>query len=108
MTISALMLAGAMAFGQGAAADQRPYAASRADAVRAAAATQTVDAPAHDATAVRYPSADGDILGGLGAAMTVPPLKPARPIAAVFPPASATSADAYGADTSGLLGGPKP
>ncbi len=107
MTISALMLAGAMAFGQGTAADQRPYAASRADAVRAAAATQTVDAPAPAATTVRYPSADGDILANLGGAITAPPLPSTPPIAATFPPASPASAYPYGADSSGLLGGPK-
>lgn len=108
MIITPLLLAGAMAFGHGLAADQRPFNASRANAVRAAAMRQGAVAPAPDATAVRYPSADGDILGGLGPAMTVPPLKPARPIVAVFPPMPAPSATDSARDTSGLLGGPKP
>jgi len=107
MTISALMLAGAMAFGQGAAADQRSYAASRADAIRSAAADQAAQAPTPAATTVRYPSADGDILANLGGAITAQPLPSTPPIAATFPPASSASAYPYGADTSGLLGGPK-
>ena len=105
--ITTLLLAGAMAFGHGPAADQRPFNASRANAIKAAAMEQGATARAPDATAVRYPSADGDILARLGPAMVVPPLKPARPITAVFPPVSAPSADRYGADTTGLLGGPK-
>lgn len=103
MTIPALLLAGAVAFGHGPAADQRPYRASRADAIIAAATLQGADAPPPEATPVRYPSADGDILAGLGATMVIPPLKPAHPIAAVFPPATAPSAS----DPSDLLGGPK-
>jgi len=105
--ITTLLLAGAMAFGHGPAADQRPFNASRANAIRAAAMQQAATAKAPDATTVRYPSADGDILADLSPTMVAPPLKPARPIAAVFPPMSTPSADRYGADTSGLLGGPK-
>lgn len=107
MTIPALMLAGAVAFGHGPAADQRPYRASRADAIIAAATLQGPEAPPPEATPVRYPSADGDILAGMGPTMVIPPLKPAHPIAAVFPPMTTPSADRYGADTPGLLGGPK-
>ena len=107
MTISTLILAGVLIFGQGAAADQRPYAASRADAVRTAATRQSAQAPVPEATTVRYPSVDGDILAGLGEGMTVPPLKPARPITAVFPPTPRPSAEPYSTDTSGLLGGPR-
>ncbi|MCF8504023.1 MAG: hypothetical protein K9G59_03850 [Caulobacter sp.] len=107
MTISALLLAGAMVFGQGAATDQRPYAASRTDAIRSAATQQTAQAPAPAATTVRYPSADGDILANLGRAMTAPPLPSTPPIAATFPPARSDSAYPYGTDSTGLLGGPK-
>ena len=107
MTISALMLAGAMVFGQGAAADQRSFAASRTDAIRSAATQQAAQAPAPASTTVRYPSADGDILANLGGAMMAPPLPSTPPIAATFPPASSASASPYGADSSGLLGGPK-
>jgi hypothetical protein len=107
MTISAFLLAAAMVFGPGAAADRRPYSASRADAVRAAAAQQGSDAPAPNATTVRYPSADGDILANVGGAFTATPLPSTPPIAASFPPASPASAYPYGADTTGLLGGPK-
>ena len=107
MTISALMLAGAMVFGQGAAADQRSFVASRADAIRSAATQQAAQAAAPASTTVRYPSADGDILANLGGAMMAPPLPSTPPIAATFPPASSASAYPYGADSSGLLGGPK-
>lgn len=102
-----LLLAGAMAFGHGPAADQRPFDASRANAIRAAATEQAATAPAPETTTVRYPSADGDILADLSPTMVGPPLTPARPIAAAFPPMTAPSADRYGRDTSGLLGGPK-
>ena len=107
MILLPLMLAGATAFGHGAAVDQRPYAASRTNAIIEAAATQEVTAAASDATPVRYPSADGDILAGLGQPMTVAPLLPKKPIAAVFPRMRAPSADARGVDASGLLGGPR-
>ncbi|HRD29328.1 MAG TPA: hypothetical protein PLO65_13595, partial [Caulobacter sp.] len=72
MLLSTLMLAGATAFGHGPAADQRPFRASRADAIIAAATMQGADAPPAEATPVRYPSADGDILADLGPVMTVP------------------------------------
>lgn len=108
MILISLLLAGAMAFGHGPAADQRPFNASRADAIKAAARTTAVSAPAPAATAVRYPSADGDILADLCAGMTVPPLKPAHPIAAVFSPMTAPSAGVHSRDASDLLGGPKP
>jgi hypothetical protein len=52
-------------------------------------------------------SADGDILASLSPAIVVPPLKPARPIAAVFPPVGPPLATDSARDTSGLLGGPK-
>jgi len=108
MILIPLLLAGAVAFGHGPAADQRPFNASRANAIKAAARDETVSAPAPAATTVRYPSADGDILADLGQPMTVPPLKPAHPIAAVFAPMTAPSAGVYSRDTSDLLGGPKP
>lgn len=101
MTIAALMLAGVMAFGHGPAADQRPYGASRTNAIVEAARTQSAQATPPEATSVRYPSTAGDILAGLGTTMTIPPLLPRKPIAAVFPPSPSTS----GVD---LLGGPKP
>lgn len=107
MIITPLLLAGAMAFGHGPAADQRPFNASRANAIRAAATEQSATAPAPAATQVRYPSADGDILADLSPTMVVPPLKPARPIAAAFPPMTTPSATESGRDTSGLLGGPR-
>lgn len=107
MIITPLLLAGAMAFGHGPAADQRPFNASRANAIRAAAMELGATAPAPEATAVRYPSADGDILASLSPAIVVPPLKPARPIAAVFPPVGPPAATDSARDTSGLLGGPK-
>ena len=107
MILMPLMLAGALAFGHGPAVDQRPFRASRADAIRAAAAQAGAQAPEAAATSVRYPSADGDILARLGPPITVPPLKPARPIVAAFPSMNAPSTDRYSPDTSGLLGGPK-
>lgn len=107
MILMPLMLAGAMAFGHGAAVDQRPYAASRANAIIDAATVQGATAAAPEATPVRYPSADGDILAGLGQPMTITPLPAKKPIAAVFPPTHAPSADPRGVDASGLLGGPR-
>ena len=107
MITAALMLAGAMAFGHGPAADQRPYGVSRADAIIEAARTRSAQAPPPEATTVRYPSSDGDILAGLSAGMAVPPSQPRKPIAAVFPPMTAPSATTSGVDASGLLGGPK-
>jgi len=107
MTIPALLLAGAVAFGHGAAVDQRPYGASRSNAIIEAAAGQGADAPSPEAATARYPSADGDILAGLGQAMSIPPLPPAHSIAAVFPSPTAPSADRSSPDASGLLGGPK-
>ncbi|MDP1739261.1 MAG: hypothetical protein Q8L23_17690 [Caulobacter sp.] len=103
MAVIALLLAGAMAFGHGPAADQRPFNASRANAIKAAAMQQGAAAPAPAATSVRYPSADGDILAGLGKAVTVPPLIPLR----AAPPPRAPSAVAGAVDSSGLLGGPR-
>ena len=107
MTMAALMLAGAMAFGHGPAVDQQPFAASRTDAIRAAAREEAVDAPAPADTEVRYPSADGDILADMSTATPIPPLKPARPIAAQFPTRAAPAATGSAVDASGLLGGPK-
>ena len=104
MILTTLMMAGALAFGHGPAADQKPYAASRANAIVEAAKALDVQAPPPGTTTVRYPSADGDILADLGPSMTAPPLQPRQPIAAVFPPMTST----YSTDTSGLLGGPKP
>jgi len=108
MILMPLMLAGAMAFGHGAAVDQRPYAASRANAIIDAATVQGATAAAPEATPVRYPSADGDILAGLGQGMAIPPLQPGKPIAATYPPMSTPPADRRGVDASGLLGGPRP
>lgn len=105
--LTSLLLTGALAFGHGAAVDQRPYAASRSNAIIEAARTQGADAAAPAATSVRYPSADGDILAGMGQGMAIPPLQPTKPIAAVFPPMSTPSADRRGVDASGLMGGPK-
>ncbi|MDO9222122.1 MAG: hypothetical protein Q7U20_00240 [Caulobacter sp.] len=103
MILMPLMLAGAVAFGHGAAVDQRPFAASRTDAIRAAAKVETVEAPAPEDTDVRYPSADGDILADMSPRTAVPPLTPARPIAARVPPATTGPA----VDATGLLGGPR-
>ena len=55
-----------------------PYAASRSNAIIEAARTQGAAATAPDATSVRYPSADGDILAGTGAAAL--PLDRSRPL----------------------------
>jgi hypothetical protein len=108
MLLSTLMLAGALAFGHGAAVDQRPYAAGRSNAIIEAARSQGATAAAPDATAVRYPSADGDILAGTGAAaLPLPPLQPRAPIAAVFPPMRAPSTNTRAVDGTGLLGGPR-
>lgn len=107
MILLPLMLAGVTAFGHGAAVDQRPYAASRAKAIIDAAAVQGPAASPPEATPVRYPSADGDILAGLGQPMTITPMPGKKPVAAVFPPMRAPSADARDVDASGLLGGPR-
>jgi hypothetical protein len=107
MTTLALLMAGAFAFGHGPAIDHKPFSASRANAIVEAAKGPAAKAPPPEATTVRYPSADGDILAGLGKGMVVPPLRPARPIAAAFPPPRAPSATGSGVDASGLLGGPR-
>lgn len=105
MTMAALMLAGAMAFGHGPAIDQQPFTASRADAIRAAARVKTVDAPAPGDTTVRYPSADGDILADMSPSVTALSPAPARPLVARLPPR--TPSPAAPVDATGLLGGPK-
>lgn len=107
MILMPLMLAGSMAFGHGAAVDQRPYAASRANAIIEAAAGQGATAAAPEATPVRYPSADGDILAGLGQPMTITPMPPGRPGTTVLPPKARPSTDTRDVDGTGLLGGPR-
>ena len=107
MILPTLLLAGALAFGHGAAVDQRPYAASRSNAIIEAARDQGAQAAPPEATPVRYPSADGDILAGMGQAIAIPPLQPVKPYAAKFPPMDTPSADRRGPDGTGLLGGPR-
>ncbi len=108
MMLIPLMLAGALAFGHGQAVDQRPYAAGRSNAIIEAARSRGPVAAEPEATSVRYPSADGDILAGMGQPMSASPMTPKKPVAAVFPPMSPPpSTDRYSTDSSGLLGGPK-
>lgn len=110
MLLSTLMLTGALAFGHGPAADQRPFAAGRSDAIREAARTETLVAPRPDASAVRYPSADGDILGGVGHGLAVQPPRPYRPLVAAPSPFASRPASPRPPppmDSTGLLGGPR-
>lgn len=107
MMLATLMLAGALSFGHGLAVDQRPYAAGRSDAIRQAARTQTQVAPRPDAAAVRYPSADGDILGGIGHGLAVQAPEPYRPRTAVPSPSASRPASPPPMDSTGLLGGPR-
>jgi hypothetical protein len=109
MLIPTLLLAGAMAFGHGPAADQRPFNASRANAIKAAAMQQEVAPPAPAATSVRYPSADGDILGGIGHGRTVQTSEPYRPMTAGLAPSASrpVSRPPPAMDSTGLLGGPR-
>ncbi|MFA7262659.1 MAG: hypothetical protein WC068_06530 [Caulobacter sp.] len=109
MMTTVLMLAGALTFGHGPAVDQRPFAAGRADAIREAARTQTRVAPRSDASMVRYPSADGDILGGIGHGRTVQTPEPYRPMTAGLAPSASRPASRPPPpmDSTGLLGGPR-
>lgn len=110
MLIPTLLLAGAMAFGHGPAADQRPFNASRANAIKAAAMQQGAAAPAPAETDVRYPSADGDILGGVGHGRTVQAPEPYRPMTAGPSPSAlrpASPPPPPPMDSTGLLGGPR-
>lgn len=70
--------------------DPRPAPEDRAEAIRAAALQDNLQAPPPEQTSTRYPSADGDILAGLSPrGETVGPTLPAGqdPSASLIPPA---------------------